>query len=136
MLLSKNRVDAPLQLDWEHAKDVTMDLSEYACVRGSRVRESCARGGIETIRSGLRRLSVYQRRKRIGTVQDISLEQVQAMEVDLGMDQIQQAIQVTLKLASEGPISSAATIKSDISDDRVRRKPRWQRKESILSSCF
>jgi hypothetical protein len=88
------------------------------------VRESCARGGIETIRSGLRRLSVYQRRKRIATVQDISLEQVQAMEVDLAMDQIQQAIQAILKLTSEGPISSVATIKSDISDDRVIRRSR------------
>jgi hypothetical protein len=88
------------------------------------VRESCARGGIETIRSGLRLLSVHQRRKCIATAQDISLEQVQAMEVDLGMEKIQQAIQATLKLASEGPISSVGTIKSDISDDRVIRRSR------------
>jgi hypothetical protein len=105
---SKER--CPLQLDWAHAKDVSMDFSEYACIRGSRVRESNKRGALRHIRSGLRRLSVDQRRTRVATVQGITLNQVVSMEVDQVKDLVRLSMQVSEKVATaswKGPNMSS-----------------------------
>jgi hypothetical protein len=96
--------ECPIQLDWCHNRDKSMDIRDYTCYYESRVVETSLKIGCRrwqsldhevsrnTSSSCLHRLSVIERRKRIASVRGMTVEEIQIEEMERSLNQIRRSI--------------------------------------------